>query len=492
MKIKTLSKHILIALAYMILGTLIVLSTLAVKQLQNRPDLSAWHMVELENQYTADRQDIVTFTDYLALEEELFAELNHNIFVDKADPNWRKLGRFSHGSLSDPNNNDINWNKSFELKPDKPVAKAVLLHGLSDSPYSLRQLALTLHQQNVWVVVIRLPGHGTSPAGLVTATWQDFAAATRLAVQHVTNQHQDLPFYMVGYSNGAALAIEYSLSVLAGEQGVLPNKLLVLSPEIAITPIAKYAVWQSRLGFIMGLEKLDWNSIQFEYDPYKYNSFAVNAGEQSFLITQYIQQQIAKLNLDGKGIQGFPDLLAFQSVVDSTVVNQALVDNLFKQLALGEHELVLFDLNRRAEVEDFLKSDHTEITTVLWDRKPRNFAVSLLSNKDQTSTQLAIFNKTSLSTQIHQTDTELVWPNGIFSLSHLALPIPFNDPLYGGIIEHDEDKLHLGLVELRGESHILSIPQSQLTRLRFNPFYSYFEQKALSFLQLTPIANETP
>jgi len=41
------------------------------------------------------------------------------------------------------------------------------------------------------------------------------------------------------------------------------------------------------------------------------------------------------------------------------------------------------------------------------------------------------------------------------------------------------------MVDVRGESHALSVPQNQLTRLRFNPFYSYFEQKALSFLELS-------
>ena len=80
----------------------------------------------------------------------------------------------------------------------------------------------------------------------------------------------------------------------------------------------------------------------------------------------------------------------------------------------------------------------------------------------------------------------------MFSLSHLALPIAPDDALYGQHGDDDHHTLHIGSLELRGESHTLSVPQSQLTRLRFNPFYSYFERKALSFLHLTSTSNETP
>ena len=49
---------------------------------------------------------------------------------------------------------------------------------------------------------------------------------------------------------------------------------------IGVSGVAALAVWQSRLSVIPGLEKLAWESIGPEFDPYKYNSFTINAAVQ--------------------------------------------------------------------------------------------------------------------------------------------------------------------------------------------------------------------
>ena len=90
----------------------------------------------------------------------------------------------------------------------------------------------------------------------------------------------------VGYSNGAALGVNYALSSL--EDASLPaiKGLVLISPAIGITKLAALAVWQERLGHLLGLEKLAWNSILPEYDPYQYRSFALNAGKQTHFLTR--------------------------------------------------------------------------------------------------------------------------------------------------------------------------------------------------------------
>lgn len=45
----------------------------------------------------------------------------------------------------------------------KPRGVAVMLHGLTDSPYSLKDIARIYQQQGFIAVVPRLPGHGTAP-----------------------------------------------------------------------------------------------------------------------------------------------------------------------------------------------------------------------------------------------------------------------------------------------------------------------------------------
>lgn len=54
-------------------------------------------------------------------------------------------------------------------------------------------------------------------------------------------------------------------------------------------------------------------------------------------------------------------MLAFCSIVNATVSAPALVEGLFTRLPAGGHELVLFDINREAEIELLMKSNPTAV-----------------------------------------------------------------------------------------------------------------------------------
>ncbi len=82
----------------------------------------------------------------------------------------------------------------------------------------MRALTTTLHEHGVWMLGFRVPGHGMAPASLTDITRRDFAAAVRLAAKHVAEQVPGgRPLFIAGYSNGATLAAQYSLAVVAGE-----------------------------------------------------------------------------------------------------------------------------------------------------------------------------------------------------------------------------------------------------------------------------------
>ena len=76
----------------------------------------------------------------------------------------------------------------------------------------------------------------------------------------------------------------------------------------------------------------------------------------------------------------------------------------------------------------------------------------------------------------------LAWPRGVISLSHVALPFPPDDPLYGQRPPEDENELFLGQMAIQGERDLLKIPYSFLVRIRYNPFYAYTEQRVLDWL----------
>src|SRR5262249_29723058 len=107
----------------------------------------------------------------------------------------------------------INWNHSYVLEPaGRAVGAVVLLHGMTDSPYSLRHIAAEYQARGFIAVGVRLPGHGTVPAGLAAVAWQDWLAATRVAIREARRRAGDaVPLHVVGYSTGAALALSYAL-----------------------------------------------------------------------------------------------------------------------------------------------------------------------------------------------------------------------------------------------------------------------------------------
>ena len=69
---------------------------------------------------------------------------------------------------------------------------------------------------------------------------------------------------------------------------------------------------------------------------------------------------------------------------------------------------------------------------------------------------------------------DLSWPQDMFSLSHVALPFPPDDGLYGGAsTAREAGGLSLGRVTPRGEKDVLIVPLDSLMRVSWNPFFAY-------------------
>ncbi|MDD1650738.1 MAG: alpha/beta fold hydrolase [Methylococcaceae bacterium] len=294
-------KHLRPFLIYGTAAILTALLTLYILYLQSRRDLEPWHLARLDAEFTAeDAKAVNTLSDYQRLEGRVFSQLREEVYDQVPDEQRRLVNRYADGSLADPTAYPRDWNRSFELDAAPAAGGLLLLHGLSDSPYSMRALGERLNRRGWRVLGLRLPGHGTAPAGLTRATWQDFAATMRLGARHLRQKiGPEAPLFIVGYSNGAALAVEYALARQGGEDLPRVDGLVLLSPAIGVSPAAALAVWQSRLALIPGLEKLAWNSLAPEYDPYKYASFAVNAGDQVYQLTRVIGKRLAALARTG-------------------------------------------------------------------------------------------------------------------------------------------------------------------------------------------------
>jgi len=163
------------------------------------PTLQPWHTEELEAEFTVDKADEVrSFADYQRLEDELFNQLEKQVYAEMPIGPEHALERYSAGSAADPQHREPNWNRSFELSTEAPAGAVLLLHGMSDSPYTFRALAETLNARGYHVLGLRMPGHGTAPSGLASVSWRDMAAAVAIGMRHLTTQMGDKPIHIVG------------------------------------------------------------------------------------------------------------------------------------------------------------------------------------------------------------------------------------------------------------------------------------------------------
>ena len=181
-------------------------------------------------------------------------------------------------------------------------------------------------------------------------------AAVRLAAIHVKEQAgADGRFFVGGYSNGAALSVEYALDSLQDPDLPPPDGLFLFSPALGVSKLAVLAKWQMALSKIPFLEKLGWLDILPEYDPFKYNSFPTNAGLQIYRLTSTLAQKMDAARDSGQ-LEKFPPVLSFASVVDATVPIRAVIDRLYDKLPANGSELVLFDVNRESDMQRFIKT----------------------------------------------------------------------------------------------------------------------------------------
>ena len=472
----------------LVVGVVVLL--LLTKRVDGLPELQVWHTEELKQEFVA--KDVVegyAFADYLRQEEDLFAALQEGFEGSIASTPTLGISRFEPGGFNNPLGFPHNWNRSFELVPAQVRGGALLLHGLSDSPYSLRRVGEILAEHGYYVLGLRLPGHGTVPSGLLTARVEDWTAAVQLAVKRVAERIGDsAPLVLAGYSNGGTLAVQYAMDALQDESLPRPDRLILFSPAIGITSMARLADSHRLVSFMPRFEKLRWTGILPEYDPFKYNSFTKNAATQSYRITTELQRHIKRLYRRGE-TRSLPPILTFASLVDSTVMNQALVESLYDKLDSPESELVIFDVNRLAIMKPFYRRGPLELLDGMEENEELPYRLTVVTNENGESRGVVEWTRPASSSQTEVRDLQMDWPDKVFSLSHVAIPFPPDDPIYGKADSGGAYGLPIGSLEPRGERHLLLVPADLLLRLRHNPFFPYVEERLIEIIG--PVAAPT-
>lgn len=484
--IQLLTKSLrLVKLAFVAI-VIIIVTILLVRAFNARsfPDLKTWHDPIIENEFDVSKsREVDTIEKYFDLEIKVFKELDEKVYTVNAAPEDLYFNRYLKESPVDPNNFKQNWNRSYELIPDKIRGGVLMIHGLTDSPYSMRHIAEIFYKQGFYVLSLRMPGHGTIPGELIDAAWQDWMAITKLGARHVRSRiPKDNPFFIVGYSNGGALAVKYSLDAIEDEHLANPDNLILLSPMIGVTIFSRFTNWHKTLSWIPFFKKFRWLEVLPEFDPFKYNSFPKNAGKQTFLLTRDLNRQLSQFANTDK-IKHLPNILTFQSLVDATVITSAIVDRLYNRMIANKSELVLFDVNRLSRIEEFIQFSDNSWFNNLFTIKNIPYRLTVVTNKNDKSARVVAYSRSIDSKTVDELDLNLEWPRKTFSLSHVAIPFPDKDPLYGVAIPPSKKYINIGTFAPRGERGVLAVPISLLMRLRYNPFYDYMQMRIIEYIK---------
>jgi len=119
--------------------------------------LEPWHTYVPHELHT-EKLDAANWAQYLAAEATIFDDVQREVSqkLDAADR--VPANRYFVGSPVYPAHFAQDFNRSFVLEPKgKPVGAVVLLHGLTDSPYSQRHIARFYRDHGFVAIVPRMP-----------------------------------------------------------------------------------------------------------------------------------------------------------------------------------------------------------------------------------------------------------------------------------------------------------------------------------------------
>ncbi len=448
--------------------------------------LELWHRF-VPHELSVEELNNSDWDGYLKAEAAIFDSVRTEVTQQLNAEGRVQYNRYFEGSPIYPGQFAQDWNRSYILEPDgPPVGAVVFLHGLTDSPYSLRHIARRYRAHGYVSVAIRLPAHGTVPGALTKVRWQEWQAATRLAVREARRRAgPSAPLHIVGFSNGGALALKYALDAINDDTLARPDRLVLISPMIGLTGFARFAGLAGLPAILPPFAKAAWLSVIPEFNPFKYNSFPINGARQAHQLTVALEERMVRYAREGR-LAKLPPVLTFQSLIDFTVSTSAVVSTLHALLPENGSELVLFDMNRAAKLSLLLRPDlETKLTRIL-PPPPRPFRTVIITNANPGTGEVIKVTEAGTLTEQSQ-PLGLSYPADIFSLSHVALPFPPDDALYGMQPGTDEDfGINLGAIAARGERGALIMSLDGLLRTSSNPFFSYLVDRIEEGITTTP------
>ncbi|HVA67182.1 MAG TPA: alpha/beta fold hydrolase [Elusimicrobiota bacterium] len=210
-------------------------------------------------------------------------------------------------------------NKPFLLlHPGKTRRSILLVHGLTDSPYSMRELARFFHARGYNAAAVLLPGHGTRPQDLFRVTLQEWRDETDfgLAVAAALGQRVSL----AGFSTGGALVLDALRRSCAGPAPCDFENVFLFTPALRL--VSRLVPWACLPGVAPLIEAVRPWALDTRGDSHRYAKTTMNSVRQLHRLIQDNDAARPRLLSDmaARGVGVFAVATAVDTAVDSRAV----------------------------------------------------------------------------------------------------------------------------------------------------------------------------
>ena len=284
-----------------------------------------------------------------------------------------------------------------------------------------------------------------------------------------------MPVHIVGYSNGGALAVQYALDALEAAGARQPDRIVLLSPMIGVTAFARFAGVPAGPRSSPGSRSPPGSTSMPEFNPFKYNSFPVNAARQSSLLTPGCSRNnwLAPTKAGDRAAAADPHFPVGRRRHGQ---RGGAGEHLIRPLPANGSELVLFDVNRATPFDILLSQSAQRRLQQMLPTGAQRYRITVIGNAPGDARVLESARRPGAS-EIATRQLDFEYPRGFFSLSHVALPFPTSDSLYGTDPDDEDYGVHLGSQVPRAERGILINGADTLVRASCNPFFPYMQAR---------------
>lgn len=373
---------------------------------------------------------------------------------------WKQrqdAGKISQGALGNPKSiveamlpKDGRANRAC-----KNVHRVILLiHGLYDSPYTMKDLGRVFNEQCFDTRFLLLPGHGSQTGDLRYTKMEDWLHSVNFAVNTLKQESPKKDIYIAGFSTGGALAIDRAL-----EDSSIKGVFL-FAPLLARKPF-------SRVVSFLTEACCEFIEKQEEVDSIKYESTTANSVIQAGRLVERLQNRFDQ--------------------------GEALTIPVFVTLAKNDYTVPSIKTLQFLREGQFGKKSYAVVYTL-----------SSIDNKETISCQEATKKNSEFSwkkTLLCKSRFTYRKNTYINDFSHMALTLKPDDPHYGfgGDYKYclhykcndrqecqnpSTKRLCYGEREMRGGQHSEQCKKGEtvIQRLTFNPLFDHLQKQLETFI----------